>query len=187
MKRQEALEIILDSLGKNDLAIFTTGMISREAFATDDRLANFYMVGSMGLVSPLALGVALNEPKRKVIAVEGDGSMLLNLGSMPMVAAEKPSNFLHLVLDNESYESTGGQSSISGKIDLAKLATAADYKNVKKVKTAQSLRKALEKLLKNKGPNFLLVKVESSHLEGVPRVSHSPEEIKERFMDCLGK
>lgn len=104
---------------------------------------------------------------------------------MPMVAAEKLSNFFHLVLDNESYESTGGQPSISGQIDLAKLAAAAGYKNVKKVKTIQNLRRALKKLLKNQGPNFLLVKVESSRLEGVPRVSHLPEKIKERFMGCL--
>lgn len=187
MKRHQALEIILKNLSKNDLAVFTTGMISREAFAAKDRGENFYMLGSMGLVSPLALGIALNEPKRKVIAVEGDGSMLLNLGSMPMVAAENPSNFLHLVLDNESYESTGSQPSISGQIDLAKLATAAGYRNVKKVRTLQNLRMAFERLLKSKGPNFLLVKVESSHLEGVPRVSHAPEEIKERFMGRLRK
>ena len=182
MTRDEVLKIILYSLKENDLVIFTTGMISREAFTIGDRPRNFYMVGSMGLVTPVALGIALNKPKRKVVAVDGDGSLLLNLGILPMVAVGKPANFLHLVLDNESYESTGGQPSISNKVDLAKLARAAGYRNVRKVTTFRTTQKAIKTLPGKRGPNFLLIKVEKSRIEGASRTSLLAEEMKKRVV-----
>ena len=182
MTRLEALKIILESLKNKELAVFTTGMISREAFTLKDRKENFYMLGSMGLVTPVALGIAINQPKKKVVAIEGDGSMLLNLGSMAMAAAEKPSNFFHLVLDNESYESTGGQPSISKKVDLTRIAKAAGYKNIFKVRNKKELKSIVTKWISLEGPSFLLVKVESSHKDNLPRVDLSPELIKQRFM-----
>ena len=103
MTRADAIGAILDNLEANDLSLFTTGMISREAHAAFDRSSNFYMIGSMGLLSAIGLGLALNRPDRRVVVVEGDGSALMSLGSFPLVATEAPSNYTHVVLDNESY------------------------------------------------------------------------------------
>ena len=108
MNRSQALKIILPNLEESDLCIFTTGFISRRAFAIKDRKANFYMIGSMGLVSSLGLGIALNTNK-KVIIFDGDGSLLMDMGTMAMIANYKPENLFHIALDNEVYNSTGGQ------------------------------------------------------------------------------
>lgn len=185
MKRFEALKIIFNHLSGDELVITTTGMTSREAFRAKDREGNFYMVGSMGLVTPLSLGLALNCTNKKIIGLEGDGSVLMNLGSLTMVSAEKPANLITIVLDNGTYESTGGQKCISQNLNLVKIAEAIGYENVVSVGDADTLSSNLGNLLNLKGPNFLHIKVESSHEEGIPRVSHTPEQIKERFVKAL--
>ena len=183
MKRHEALKVILENL-RDELVVTTTGMISREAFSTKDRPENFYMVGSMGLVTPLCLGIALG-CKNKVIGIEGDGSMFLNLGSMSMVGAEKPDNLITIVIDNGCYESTGGQYCISQKLDLSKLAESSGYLSVAQVDNEEDLKEKVLAFLKKTGPSFILVKVDSSRQEGIPRVSFTPEEIKERFIQAI--
>lgn len=185
MKRIEALKILLTQLSGKELVVTTTGMTSREAFSVKDREGNFYMLGSMGLVTPLSLGLALNCPAKKIIAIEGDGSVLLNLGSLAMAGAEKPTNLLTIVLDNGTYESTGGQKCISQNLNLSKIAKAVGYKNVFSVGNTDLLSLKMGELLRLEGPNFLLVKIESSHEEGIPRVSYTPVEIKERFVKAL--
>ncbi len=181
MKRHQALKIIAENLKKSDLVISTTGMISRELFSTGERKGNFYMVGSMGLATPVALGITLANPWKKVISVEGDGSILLNLGIISLAAFLKPKNLLIVVLDNEVYASTGGQPTISPKVNLEKIAQSAGFRNTKKVETNNSFRNSLKKFLKNKGPSFLLTKVDKSQLEDVLRVSLTPEQIRDRF------
>ncbi|MCH7606805.1 MAG: hypothetical protein IH962_06585, partial [Chloroflexi bacterium] len=104
--RYKAIEAILQRVGSNDLVLSTTGMISREVFATDDRPGNFYMIGSMGLLSSFGLGLALQFPEKRVYVLEGDGSALMSLGVLPLIAAEGPNNLVHIILDNEAYEST---------------------------------------------------------------------------------
>ena len=120
MNRREAIKMIFDKLDDEDIALFTTGMISREAFGIKDRGMNFYMIGSMGLLSSVALGIALNTTK-KVFIFDGDGSALMDLGTMSMFGAVSPKNLVPIVLDNESYLSTGGQPTISSKMVLLRL------------------------------------------------------------------
>ena len=107
--RYRAIEKILEQVESGDVVLSTTGMISREVFQTKDRPGNFYMLGSMGLLSSFGLGLALLQPDRRVFVLEGDGSALMSLGTLPLIAAEQVANLIHLVLDNEAYESTGGQ------------------------------------------------------------------------------
>lgn len=185
MKRHEVLKIIVDNIGKKDLIFSTTGMISRELFAVGDRPQNFYLLGSMGLTTPVALGLAMVKNKRKVIAIEGDGSLLLNLGVIPLVSVLKNENFLLVVLDNEVYGSTGGQPTISSVVSLEKIAQAAGFRNVKRAKTKKSFEGFLKQLLKIYGPSFLLAKVDKFQLEKIPRISLDPEAIKDRFKKVL--
>lgn len=180
MKRHEAIEIICQSLAGDELAVSSTGMISREFFTAEDRPRNFYMMGSMGLASSIGHGLALNLPETRVVILEGDGSVLMNLGSLATIGHNAPSNLTHIVLDNEAHDSTGGQATAASTIALEKVAEAAGYKQVCKAVSADELRDAVGRL-KDEGPVFILVKVEKGELEGVGRVSHSPDEVRERF------
>jgi thiamine pyrophosphate-dependent acetolactate synthase large subunit-like protein len=185
MIRHAALEHILMSLSENDLALFTTGMISREAFNIRDRAENFYMIGSMGLLNALGLGLALQSPARRIWIIEGDGSALMSLGTLPLIATVRAHNLVHVVLDNETYESTGGQPTISSAVDLAALAEAAGYARVRRASDAVSLQQVLREAGEANVLTFILVKVTGRAPEGLGRVSLTPEEIKHRFSQVL--
>jgi len=181
MERYVAIEKILQHVEPDDLVLTTTGMPSREAFVANDRPGNFYMIGSMGLLSSLGLGLALLNKDRRVIVVDGDGSALMSLGTVPLISYEAPRNFYYIILDNAAYESTGGQPCISGKIDLGKIVEAADFRRVESIENTEELERVLRQTLRQEGPACIHVHVEISRVKGIPRVSHSPEEIRDRF------
>ena len=185
MTRQEALRRILMHLPDGDMALFTTGMISREAFNIHDRAENFYMIGSMGLLNALGLGLALQSPARRIWVIEGDGSALMSLGTLPLIATYRPRNLVHVVLDNEAYESTGGQPTISSSVDLAAVAKAAGYACVRHATHAASLQEAMLAAAAENVLTFILAKVSGRAPEGLGRVSLTPQEIKQRFSQVL--
>ena len=179
--RYVAIQTILQRVEDNDLVLSTTGMISREVFVTEDRPANFYMIGSMGLLSSFGLGLALQSPDKRVYVLEGDGSALMSLGALPLIASERPTNLVHFILDNEAYESTGAQPSISSKVDLAEIAKGCGYAHVARVEDVEGLEGALQDNEAIPGPHLIMVKVGIAPVKGIPRVSHTPTEIRDRF------
>ncbi len=179
--RYIAIQAILRVVQANDLVLSTTGMISREVFVTDDRPANFYMIGSMGLLASFGLGLALQSPGQRVYVLEGDGSALMSLGTMPLIATEQPQNLVHIILDNESYESTGAQPSISSKVDLAEIGKSCGYAHVVRVEDVETLEGALQDNESAPGPHLILAKVGIAPVKDIPRVSHTPTEIRDRF------
>jgi thiamine pyrophosphate-dependent acetolactate synthase large subunit-like protein len=185
VERSRAIAIILEHAGPTDLVLSTTGMISREVFVTDDRRGNLYMLGSMGLVSSLALGLALLEPQRRVWVLEGDGSALMSLGALALVPTESPRNLVHIILDNEAYESTGGQPSVSRDVDLAEVGRSCGYPRVSKVSGPDGLAAVLAQCQGGDGPHLLVAKVVIAPVPGIPRVSHTPEEIRARFLRAV--
>jgi thiamine pyrophosphate-dependent acetolactate synthase large subunit-like protein len=158
-------------------------MISREVFVTNDRPGNFYMLGSMGLLSSFGLGLALQFPDKRVFILEGDGSVLMSLGTLPLIATESPNNLFHVILDNEAYESTGGQPSISSKVDLDEIAKSSGYPHVARAEDLETLEDALSDCGDNPGPHLILVKAGIAPVEGIPRIPHPPTEIRDRFKD----
>ncbi len=110
MKGTEAFQELLPLL-KDEPVVHANGYICRESFQLQDREANFYMIGSMGLASSIGLGVALCRPDKKVIIFDGDGNVLMSMGTLAMIAATAPKNLVHIVFDNQVYESTGSQRS----------------------------------------------------------------------------
>jgi len=180
MKRYEAIEVITQSLNGNELVISSTGMLSRELFAIKDTPPNFYMIGSMGLASSIGLGLALSLPEKQIIVIEGDGSILMNMGSMATIGHFAPQNLIHIVLDNEAHDATGGQATLSNTVKLEEVAHAAGYRLTQRVDSEEELRKAITESSRQ-GPSFFLIKVEKGNIEGIGRVSYSPEEIKNRF------
>ena len=183
--RYEAIQRVLGHVGERDLLVSTTGMISREVFASNDRQGNFYMIGSMGLASSLALGLALLQPQRPVFVLEGDGSAMMSLGTLPLIGAEVPRNLVHVILDNEAYETTGSQPSISSKVPLASIGKASGYSTVQQAEDGHALNEALLARGREPGPHLIVVKVGIAPVVGISRVSHTHEEIRDRFRDRI--
>lgn len=126
MERIKALENISAQL-EDELVICNIGFPSRELYAVKDSSNHFYMLGSMGMASSVGLGLALAQ-KRKVMALDGDGSLLMNLGSLVTIFSQNPENFILVVLDNECYGSTGSQCTYASNVDLSKVAKAVGFK-----------------------------------------------------------
>ena len=186
MKGTEAFEEIIPLL-TDEIAIHANGYICRESFNIKDRENNFYMIGSMGLASSIGLGVAVSRPDQKTIIIDGDGNVLMSMGTLAMIAAAAPKNLIHIVIDNEAYESTGRQRSLSESVSLEKVAQSAGYLQTKKVTNKNQIKDAFQELMGKDGPSFLLVKVEPSFDKSTGRVHHSPEEITSRFMESIKK
>jgi phosphonopyruvate decarboxylase len=184
-----ALEIVGEALRPADLVVSTTGFISRELFRLSDRPGNFYMQGSLGHCSAVAAGVALAHPSRRVVALDGDGAVLMHMGVLSTIGYASPRNFLHVVLDNEGYVSTGKQESTSVTSSLETVAAACGYRTVSRCITKAELGEAIARSLSMEGPHFLLCKVNQSHSRSLPRVTsrHSPEENKEAFQIALSQ
>ncbi len=183
LKRIEAIDIISKHLKGDEFVIATTGKPSRELFSISDRSKNFYMQGSMGHAASIGLGVALNSPKSKVIVLDGDGAILMHMGILSSVGHYKPKNFCHIVLDNESYETTGDQDTTSSTTDLRAAAKACGYAIVEEAETENSLKIKLKRVLQAKGPAFLRVKINRQPTLNIPRISskYTSENIADNF------
>ena len=182
MIRKEAVKIIANHIGKNPI-ISANGFMSRDLFEVNDKESNFYMIGSMGLASSIGLGIALKNPKKKVFVFDGDGNILMNLGSLVTIGSLKPKNLVHVVFDNNSHESTGDQPTSSSQINLAKIAKTVNYK-IFVVQSKTKLVSVLKELKNLQGPIFLLVKISVSN-ERSKRVSWNPKTIRDRVMKSL--
>ena len=182
MIRKEAVKIIANHIGKNPI-ISANGFMSRDLFEVNDKESNFYMIGSMGLASSIGLGIALKNPTKKVFVFDGDGNILMNLGSLVTIGSLKPKNLVHVVFDNNSHESTGDQPTSSSQINLAKIAKTVNYK-IFVIQSKTKLLSVLKELKKLQGPIFLLVKISVSN-ERSKRVSWTPKTIRDRVMKSL--
>ena len=184
MIRKEAVTIIANSI-KNNPIISANGFMSRDLFEANDKESNFYMIGSMGLASSIGAGIALKNPKKQVFVFDGDGNILMNLGSLVTIGSLKPKNLVHVVFDNNSHESTGGQPTNSSKIQLEKIAKDVNYK-IFIVKSKTKLLGILKKIKNIQGPIFILIKISTSKERSI-RVSWEPRDIRNRMMKSLEK
>jgi len=182
--RKVAINIAVEQIG-NQPIISANGFISRDLFTSHDKPTNFYMIGSMGLASSIGLGVALKNAKKKIFVFDGDGNILMNLGSLITIGTTKPKNLVHIIFDNSSHESTGGQPTATNKIQLSKIAKTANFK-VFQVKTKKQLVKIFQKIKLIPGPIIVIVKIEKGGIIS-KRMNIEPTKIKNRFMDSLKK
>ena len=181
MIRKAAISTVVKKIGNHPI-ISANGFISRDLFEVCDKISNFYMIGSMGLASSIGLGVALKNPRKSVFIFDGDGNILMNLGSLTTIASQKPKNLIHIVFDNSVHESTGGQPTNSNFVNIEKIAKACNYNHTFMVRTENNLLKILDKIKKLKGPIMIVVKIQQSKGEKSKRVNILPVDIKERFM-----
>lgn len=181
--RARAIQAVLELLTDQPV-IICNGFPSREAFTLADRPTHFYMIGSMGVAAAIGLGVALSKPNKKVVVLDGDGNVLMGMGTLATVGALKPQNFVHVVLDNEVYGSTGNQPTLSRVVGLDQVAKAAGYVHVERVRQREDLVYEFKAMLGKDGPSFLLVKV-TEQAEDVGRVMLDPPQITERFKKAI--
>ena len=185
MKRREAIAEIAALLHVEDLVVSAAGKISRELFACCDRPGNFYMQGSMGTTAAIGLGVALNRPGRQMVILDGDGAVLMRMGSLATVGYCQPSRYLHVVLDNASYDSTGGQPSAAPAVSFPEVAVAAGYQRAVTVYGLGALCDYWQRFRCEEGPSMLHVKVLKGAEQGLGRPTWRPEEIRDRFMESV--
>ena len=179
MKRMDAIyEIAEKATGSDALLVGNIGIPCKELHQACDTANNFYMLGSMGLASSIGLGLALSLPERKVIAIDGDGSVLMNMGSLATIAWQSPDNYLLVIVDNGSYGSTGNQpTATTQRTNLAEVAKGAGNMNVYETDTKEGLRE----ILRETDNGIVVVRVLPGNAD-VPNIKMSPEEILERFM-----
>jgi len=187
MTRESAIEEILFASSQQEIFISTTGMVSRELFEIRKKFnmgheRDFLTVGSMGHASSLALAISLNKPKLSVTCIDGDGAVLMHLGSLAAIGERKPKSLRHIVLNNNAHDSVGGQPTIAGKIDLCGIARSCGYKQVYSVKTKEELRIALGEEEK---PLFIEVLVCKGNRKDLGRPDKTPIENKNSFMKFI--
>lgn len=182
MIRKESIEII-SKYAKNNPIVSANGFISRDLFEIKDKESNFYMIGSMGLASSIGLGIALKNPKKTIFVFDGDGNILMNLGSLVTIGSLRPKNLIHIVFDNNSHESTGGQPTNSTFVKIDSLAKAANYK-VFKTNSKRKLELILDKIKNIDGPILILIKIKKSTYIS-KRIDIESTLIKTRFMKAI--
>ena len=182
MIRKAAMAIALEHIEFDDRIISANGFISRDLFSISDTRPAFYMIGSMGLASSIGLGIALKDPGRKVFVFDGDGNILMNLGSLTTVGSLKPKNLIHVVFDNSIHESTGSQPTNTNFVSIEKIAKACNYNHTFTARTENNFEKILRKIKKLKGPIMIVVKIQQTNDKKSARVNYEPVEMKERFM-----
>jgi len=186
LRREEAINEILELSEPSDLLVSTTGKTSRELFELRLRrgevASDFLTVGGMGHTSSIALGVSIGNPTRRIICLDGDGSLIMHMGSMPVIASIKPRDFIHVIINNESHESVGGQATVAKYIDFELLSKANGYQGYSVAHDIVSLRAAWSKIEKVSGPVLLEIKVAQGSRGNLGRPTTSAEDNKRAFM-----
>ena len=180
---------VLENLNKNIDnkvgVIATTGKTGRELFSLNDCENFFYQVGSMGCACAISLCVALNT-KKKIIVLDGDGSLLMKMGNMSTIGANQPKNLIHILLDNNVHDSTGQQLTNASNVNFANIAINCGYKESYSTDNTNDFSKIIKNKLKNtKGPIFIHIKIQKGSVQNLGRPTIHPKDVAIRFKNFL--
>ena len=181
------MNIIVDSTSEEAVFISTTGKTSRELFEIreqrkDHHGKDFYTVGSMGCASAIAFGLGLAESQRKIFILDGDGAALMQLGSMATLGHYKNPRLKHILLDNNAHESTGGQPTVSGGVDFARIAQSSGYEYIEAVEDEETLKRAVQNLETNGKLSLLVIKIRKGSRSDLGRPTTTPKENRDAFI-----
>ena len=185
VSRIDAIAALSAARARRDIFIAATGKTGRELYEAGDAPGNLYMVGSMGCAGQIALGLAMARPEARVIALDGDGAVLMRAGSLATNGWYSPPNMLHILFDNESHDSTGGQFTVSPGVDFISAASALGYKRSLRARSAGELVEMFNDWKKTGGLAFIHLKVSPSPAEAPGRPKIRPFEVKERLMKYI--
>jgi phosphonopyruvate decarboxylase len=184
MSRTEALQAVRTARDAREVLIATTGYTGRELYALGDDPWNFYMVGSMGSAGAFGLGLALRSPGRRITIIEGDGALLMRMGNLATLGAYGPPALLHVVLDNEAHDSTGGQATVSRGVAFAAVAQACGYRRVVSTDDPAAFAAALA-APRTAGPAFIHLRIRPGAPDKLPRPKVTPAEVFRRLQSWL--
>jgi phosphonopyruvate decarboxylase len=187
MPRFESIKIIRETFCDDDALIATTGKIGRELFTLGDSENQLYVVGSMGCAAGIGFGIQYTRPNQRIVVLDGDGAVLMKMGTLGTIGSNKPNRFIHIILDNEAHESTGGQPSVSSALDFCHIAAACGYKKCCRADTRQDLINVIHSVKEIKGPSLIHVKVARGSDPSLGRPTLKPDQVKERFMRFLAR
>jgi thiamine pyrophosphate-dependent acetolactate synthase large subunit-like protein len=170
---------------KDEAVIGGIGNTNFDLWAAGHRPQNFYMLGSMGLAFPIALGVALAQPKRHVFALEGDGSLLMQLGTLSTIATLAPKNLTMIIMDNGVYQITGAQPTPASAVaDLVAIAVASGLTNSAWAADEEDFERLIDQSMSSPGPSLIGIRIDDKPGTGTTR--RDPVQIRERFMHGMG-
>ena len=184
--RADYYRALADTLPSQALVVTALGNASYLWAAVHDAPENFYFEDAMGLALPLALGLAVAQPNREVVVVEGDGGLLMHMGGLVTVGAVAPGNLTILLIDNGVHGASGGQALTSASIEFADLARAVGLEKAARVESGDALRAALADAFATSGLTFLALATAPDTETVVPPVALDPAVVKSRFMEAIG-
>lgn len=183
--RMEYLDELKLHLKKDDVLLGTTGFTGRELYQSFDHPGKFYMTGSMGCLASLGLGVSIENREKRVFLLDGDGAVLMKLGSLATIGHYSPDNLIHICFDNSAYESTGSQPTVSANTDLCKVADACGYKYSAAVENIGQFKELLENIDKTNKPAFIRIMISPGAIEGLERPADTPVQMRNKFEKFL--
>lgn len=191
MNREEIISHIVD-FSDEDIIVSTTGKASRELFEIRENKKlshkyDFLTVGSMGHASSIAYGIALQKPAKRIWCIDGDGAALMHMGSMAVIGAKKPKNFIHVIINNASHETVGGMPTVAGEIDFMKIADGCGYSKTMRVENFEELDDALKKLKAERELTLLEIMSSVGSREDLGRPTSTAKNNKEKFMEFLAE
>lgn len=185
--REEAIKLILNNLNDSDIVVSTTGKASREVFEHRKSIqqghsSDFLTVGAMGHTSSIAAGISIRKPDKSIYCIDGDGSVIMHMGSLAIIGQMKGlENFKHIVINNGSHDSVGGQPTVAFEIKLSEIANSCGYTFTRVVETKSEIENGIIDLKNHKGRGFLEIKVNKGGRDDLGRPSTSPKENKVAF------
>lgn len=181
--REEVIRATVEAIPSNAVLVATTGKTGRELYLVGDRPLNFYCVGSMGYANAVAHGIALGDA-RPVYVLDGDGAALMHLGNLATIGAAGAASLVHVILDNGTYDSTGGQPTCSQMVDFARLGAAVGYRRTTTCSTLAAYRDALATCA-GPGPSLIHMKIRPSSMADLGRPSEPPDALSRRLRGAL--
>ena len=188
--REDALGATVTAIGAGEVCVATTGMLGRELFenrvnnGTDSSL-DFLTVGGMGHASSIAMGIALKDRSRQVWCLDGDGALLMHMGTMACITAHAPSNFNHVIFNNRVHDSVGGQPTPTAQIDIPAIALASGYKAATTVSTLEEIPAAVA-AMRGKGPSLLELRIKPGNRADIGRPTTTTQDARIKIMKALG-
>ena len=185
MNRFDLTSRLVAKLKNQEAVIGGIGNTNFDLWAAGHRPQNFYMLGSMGLAFPIALGVALAQPERRIFALEGDGSLLMQMGCLATIATQAPKNLTMIVMDNGLYQITGAQPTPAAAVaDIVAIANGCGLSNSAWAADEEDFERLIDRSLSATAPTLIAVRIDDK--PGVGATRRDPVQIRERFMLGLG-
>jgi phosphonopyruvate decarboxylase len=190
LSREDAIQQVIDVLEERDVIVSTTGMLSRELYEYrnkrgDGHQRDFLTVGGMGHASQIALGIALQRPARSIYCLDGDGALLMHLGSLALTGTLKPKHFKHIILNNGAHDSVGGQPTVALNVDILSIARAVGYEQVFRAQTRLELQSCLMNLKRSIGPSLVEIRIRCGARKDLGRPKTTPSQNKDDFMSFI--